>query len=147
MTYIRDVRGPINTIFGSDRYKQTNSHDIEQESSDVIELETNENEEMVIEDDLESSINKDISEKWKTVLKEWSEGLISEEESVKGLESLFKMEELEETEALSFNELLTGLKHPADDPMEKCKLVNLFDFKFSTPSSIKNLMKIQDDSR
>ncbi|CAG8775972.1 19514_t:CDS:2 [Gigaspora margarita] len=110
-----NILANINTIFGSDRYKQTNSHDIEQESFDVIELETDENEEIVIEDNLESSINEDIK--------------------------------LKETEAFSFNELLTGLKYPADDPMRKWKLVNLFDFKFLTPSSIKNLMKIQDDSR
>ncbi|CAG8852821.1 37568_t:CDS:2, partial [Gigaspora margarita] len=86
-----NILANINTIFGSDRYKQTNFHDIEQESSDVIELETNENEEM----------------EWKAVLKEWSEGLISKKESVEELESLFETEELEETEALSFNELLT----------------------------------------
>ncbi|CAG8848519.1 3691_t:CDS:1, partial [Gigaspora margarita] len=55
-----NILANINTIFGSDRYKQTNSHDIKQESSDIIELKTNENEEMVIEDDLESSINEDI---------------------------------------------------------------------------------------
>ncbi|CAG8827118.1 35387_t:CDS:1, partial [Gigaspora margarita] len=81
------------------------------------------------------------------VLKEWFEGLISEEESVEELESLFETEELKETETLSFNKLLTDLKYLADDPMEKWKLVNLFDFKFLTPLSIKNLIKIQDDSR
>ncbi|CAG8691191.1 16496_t:CDS:2, partial [Dentiscutata heterogama] len=79
------------------RHKQPNSCDIEQkssdvidlESSDVIELETNKNEEMIIEDDFESS---------KAVLKEWSESLISEEESIKEHENLFGTDELEETE-------------------------------------------------
>ncbi|CAG8805082.1 41638_t:CDS:2, partial [Gigaspora margarita] len=86
--------------------------------AEIEELETDENEEIVIEDNLESSIN-DISEEWKAVLKEWSEGLISEKKSVEELESLFETEKLEETEALFFNELLTGLKHPADDPIGK----------------------------
>ncbi|CAG8591159.1 12698_t:CDS:2, partial [Dentiscutata heterogama] len=140
----QNILANINIIYSSDdhRYKQPNSHDIEQkssdvidlessdvidlESSDVIELETNENEEMIIEDDSESK------------------------ESIEKHKNLFGMDELketEETEDLSFNKLLIDLKHPADDVMEKWKLANLFDFEFSTPLSIKNLMKIQDDSK
>ncbi|CAG8610294.1 25750_t:CDS:2 [Dentiscutata erythropus] len=164
----QNILANINIIYSSDdhRHKQPNSHDIEQkssdvidlessdvidlESSDIIKLETNKNEEMIIEDDSESSVDEDISEEWKAVLKEWSEGLISEEESIEEYENLFGTDELEkteETEDLSFNELLIGLKHPADDVMEKWKLANLFDFEFSTLSSIKNQIKIQDDSK
>ncbi|KAF0465372.1 hypothetical protein F8M41_026287 [Gigaspora margarita] len=55
----QNILANINTIFGSDKYKQANSYDIEQKGSNIIELETNK---MVIEDDLESRVNKDISE-------------------------------------------------------------------------------------
>ncbi|CAG8793254.1 17871_t:CDS:1, partial [Dentiscutata erythropus] len=125
------------------------SSNVEQESSSVekespiIELETIENEKMIIDDDSDLSVNEDIGDKWKSVLKEWSEDLISEEESVNKVESLFF--EIEETEDLSSNELLVGLSHPADDPKGKWKLANLFEFEFSTPLSIKNLMIIQDN--
>ncbi|CAG8775618.1 13909_t:CDS:1, partial [Cetraspora pellucida] len=43
-------------------YKQTNSYNIEQVSSDVIELETNKNKKIIIENDLGLSINDNISE-------------------------------------------------------------------------------------
>ncbi|CAG8825189.1 28477_t:CDS:2, partial [Racocetra persica] len=141
----QSISANINTIFGSDNREHIQTNYDEQESSSVIELETNannENAEMIVEDDSESSANEDISDEWKAVLKEWSESLVFEEESVEELESLF---ETEETANLSSNELLVGLKHPAEDPTGKWKLANLFDFEFSTPSSIKKLMIIQDN--
>ncbi|CAG8725839.1 256_t:CDS:2, partial [Cetraspora pellucida] len=78
---------------------------------------------------------------------ESSSGLVFEEESIEELESLFETEKTEETANLSLNELLVGLKHPAEDLTEKWKLADLFDFEFSTLSSIKKLMIIQDNSR
>ncbi|KAF0524593.1 hypothetical protein F8M41_015123 [Gigaspora margarita] len=98
---------------------------------------------IIDDDDSDSSANEDINDEWKSVLKEWSEDLISEEESVDEVERLFF--EIEETEDLSSNKLLVGLSHPADDPKGKWKLANLFEFEFSTPLSIKNLMIIQDN--
>ncbi|CAG8843659.1 4892_t:CDS:2, partial [Gigaspora margarita] len=137
----QNILSNINTIFGSDdrKHKQINSDklveqgssNVEQESpsvekeSPIIELETIENEEMIIDDDSDLSANEDINDEWKSVLKEWSEDLISEEESVNEVEGLFF--EIEETEDLSSNELLVGLSHPADDPKGKWKLANLFD--------------------
>ncbi|CAG8797917.1 37565_t:CDS:2 [Gigaspora margarita] len=130
----QNVSSNINTIFGSDncKYKQLNSDklveqgssNVEQESSSVekespiIELETIENEKMIIDDDdSDSSANEDINDEWKSVLKEWSKDLISEEESVDEVERLFF--EIEKTEDLSSNELLVGLSHLADDSKEK----------------------------
>ncbi|CAG8448374.1 4051_t:CDS:2 [Scutellospora calospora] len=100
------ISANINTIFSSDNHEhiQTNH---KQESSSIIELETNANNEnikMIIEDNLESSANEDIKE------------------GVKELESLFETEETEETANLSSNELLVDLKHPAEDPLENGNL-------------------------
>lgn len=131
-----------NTIFGSDdhRHQQINS-DVGQ-SSNTVELDTgNENVEIIVEDDSESSANEDISDEWKAVLKEWSEDLVSEE----SVETESSFSETEEMEDLFSNELLVGLNHPAVDPKGKWKLANLFDFEFSTPSPIKNLMKFQEN--
>ncbi|CAG8654919.1 14373_t:CDS:2 [Cetraspora pellucida] len=133
----QNISANINTIFGSYNREYTQTNYDKQESSSILELETNTNNENA----------KMIDNSESTVLKEWFEGLVFKEESVEELESLFKTEETEETANLSSNELLVGLKHPAEDPTGKWKLANLFDFKFSTLSSIKKLMIIQDNSR
>ncbi|CAG8685959.1 20412_t:CDS:1, partial [Cetraspora pellucida] len=62
----QSILANINTIFGSNNCEHIQTNYDEQESSSIIKLETNannENTKMIIEDNSESNANKDISNK------------------------------------------------------------------------------------
>ncbi|CAG8456079.1 11347_t:CDS:2 [Acaulospora morrowiae] len=92
-----------------------------------VEVIINEDEETIVnysEDNEDSlSTNTNVDDEWRSVLNNWSEDLI--------------IENIETS-----NETFMNLNHPADDPVEKWYLTDLFIAEFPAPSAIGNLRSI-----
>jgi len=91
-------------------------------SPEVIEI-SDENEETTVSDSCEYDVNAnpDADNAWSTVLNNWLEDLVSE--------------------SLDIN-MSERLNHPADDPIAKWSLADLFVIELPAPSAINNLQLV-----
>lgn len=97
-------------------------------SPEVIEI-SDENEETTVSDSCEYDVNAnpDADNAWSTVLNNWLEDLAAEYDEDFVSESL---------------DLSERLNHPADDPIAKWSLADLFVVELPAPSAINNLQLV-----